>query len=82
MSSIVRIILFLPPIVATCVNDLVLDSLDLLHILIVVVVLMVVVAVVVLTSCVHDDVSICRKHIVLQLLKNSTHINSPLKNPC
>ena len=43
------IILSLPPIVATCVNDLVLDSLDSLHLLVVVVV--------VVTSCVHDDVS-------------------------
>ena len=48
-SSTICIILSLPPIVATCVNDLVLDSLDSLHLLIVVVV--------VVTSCVHDDVS-------------------------
>ena len=74
MSSTVRIIVFLPPIVATCVNDLVLDSLDSLHILIVVVVLMVVVAVVVLTSCVHDDVlSMQEIHHILIIKEFHSH---------
>ena len=69
VQKAICIILSLPPIVA---NDLVLDSLDSLHILIVVVV------VVVVTSCVHDDVSMWE---IIKWLKNSTHISSPLKYP-
>ena len=69
VQKAICIILSLPPIVATCVNDLVLDSLDSLHLLVVVVV-------VVVTSCVRDDVSMWE---IIKWLKNSTHISSPLK---